>query len=90
MSSEDGNSVFAITYTKLYVPIVTLSAEDKVKLSNLLGGGFKRPIYWNKYKVIPKKTYDANGYMEKIITLKLKVGIFMIKQLMTQLSNMMK
>ena len=45
LSSEDGNSVFAITYTKLHVPIVTLSAEDKVKLSKLLGGGFKRPIY---------------------------------------------
>ena len=35
-SSEDGNSVFAITDTKLYVPIVTLSAEDNVKLSKLL------------------------------------------------------
>ena len=35
-SSEDGNSIFAITDTKLYVPIVTLSAEDNVKLSKLL------------------------------------------------------
>ena len=30
-SSGDGNSVFAITDTKLYVPIITLSAEDNVK-----------------------------------------------------------
>ena len=37
---------------KLYVPIVILSAEDNAKLSKLLGRGFKRSIYWNKYKVI--------------------------------------
>ena len=34
------------------VQIVTLSAEDNAKLSKLLGEGFKRSIYWNKYKVI--------------------------------------
>ena len=67
MSSEDGNSIFAITDTKLYVPIVTLSAEDNVKLSKLLGEGFKRPIYWNQYKVIPNKTYDANGYIRELL-----------------------
>ena len=60
LSSEDGNSFFAITDRKLYVRIVTLSAEDNVKLSKLLGDGFKRPIYWNQYKVIPDKTYNAN------------------------------
>ena len=64
--SEDGDSVFAITDTKLYVPMVTLSAEDNVKLSKLLGEGFKRPIYWNQYKVIPNKTYAANGYIRKL------------------------
>ena len=37
LSGEDGNSIFEITVTKLYVPIVTLSAEDNVKLSKLLG-----------------------------------------------------
>ena len=43
---------FAITDTKLYVPVVTLKIEDNVKLSKLLGEGFKRSIYWNKYKTI--------------------------------------
>ena len=56
LTSEDGNSIFAITDTKLYVRIVTLSAEDNVKLSKLLDKGFKRYIYWNKYKAIPNKT----------------------------------
>ena len=67
LSSEDGNSVFAITNTKLYVPIVTLSAEDNVKLSKLLGEGFKRPIHWNQYKVIPNKTCDANGCIRELL-----------------------
>ena len=46
------SATFKITDAKLYVPIVTLSAEDNVKLSKLLSDGFKRSIYWNKYKVI--------------------------------------
>ena len=49
------SATFKITDAKLYVPIVTLSAEDNVKLSKLLGEGFKRSIYWNKYKVIDNK-----------------------------------
>ena len=46
------SATFKITDGKRYVPIVTLSAEDNVKLSKLLSEGFKRSIYWNKYKVI--------------------------------------
>ena len=47
-----GASTSAITDAKLYVPIVTLSTKDNAKLSNLLSEGFKRPVYWNTYKVI--------------------------------------
>ena len=43
---------FKITDAKLYVPIVTLLAKDNVELSKLLGEGFKRSIYWNKYKIM--------------------------------------
>ena len=46
---------FKVTDAKLYVPIFTLSIEDNSKLSNLLNEGFKRPIYWNEYKVSPNK-----------------------------------
>ena len=60
-------ATFKITDAKLYVPIVTLSAEDNVKLSKLLGEGFKRSIYWNKYKVIANKTYNANQYIENCL-----------------------
>ena len=43
---------FAITDTKLYVPVVTLKIEGNAKLSKLLSEGFKRSVYWNKYKTI--------------------------------------
>ena len=57
------NATFKLTDAKLDVPIVTLKTEDNVKLSKLLSGGFKRPIYWNKYKVIPDKVINiaVNG-----------------------------
>ena len=67
LSSDDGNSVFAITDAKLYVPIVTLWAEDNAKLSKLLGKGFKRSIYWNKHKVIPNKKYNANEHIRELV-----------------------
>ena len=52
MSSSETSAIFTITHTKFYVPIVTLKIEDNTKLSKLLSDGFKRSIYWNKYKVI--------------------------------------
>ena len=51
-------ATFEITDAKLYVPIVTLSIEDNSKLSKLLNEGFKRPIYWNEYKVTPNKIVE--------------------------------
>ena len=39
------DTTFKITSTKLYVPIVTLSSKDNVKLAKLLQKGFKRPFY---------------------------------------------
>ena len=51
-------ATFRITDVKLYVPIVTLSIKDNSKLTKLLNEGFKRPIYWNEYKVIPNKTVE--------------------------------
>ena len=34
----------------MYVPVVTLSAENNNKLSEQLKTGFKRTITWNKYR----------------------------------------
>ena len=38
------NATFAITDTKLYVPVVTLSTQDNAKLLQQLNSGFKRVI----------------------------------------------
>ena len=46
------NATFAITDTKLYVPVVTLSTQDNAKLLQQLKSGFKKLINWNKY--LPK------------------------------------
>ena len=64
ISSSAGTAViFTVTDTKLYVPFVTLKTEGNVKLSKLLSKGFKRPIYWNEYKVISNKNYDKYEYI---------------------------
>ena len=41
---------FKKTNTMLYIPIVTLSSKDNIKLVKLLEEGFKRPGYWNEYQ----------------------------------------
>ena len=46
--STIANTTFKLTNTKLYVPIVTLSSKDNVKLIKLLEEGSKRPVYWNQ------------------------------------------
>ena len=57
---------FKITDAKLYVLIVTLSAEDNAASSKLLGDGFKISIYWNEYKVIDKKIVEIATDGEEI------------------------
>ena len=42
-------ATFAITETKLCVPVVALSTQDNAKLLQQLKSVFKRIINWNKY-----------------------------------------
>ena len=67
LSSAGTAATFTITDTKLYVPIVTLKTKDNTKLSKLLSEGFKRSVYWNKYKVIPNKIYNQNNYIRELL-----------------------
>ena len=46
------SATFKITDAKLYVLVVFLSTEDSAKLAKQLSEGFKRIVYWNKYKTI--------------------------------------
>ena len=44
------DTTFKLTNTKLYVPIVTLSSKDNVKLVKLLEDRFNRPVYQSEYQ----------------------------------------
>ena len=59
ITNSTGERKFAITETKLYVPVVTLSTQDNVKLLQQLKSGFKRTINCNKYQS-SIKTYAQN------------------------------
>ena len=67
LSSTGTAATFTITDTKLYVPIVTLKTEDNTKLSKLLSEGFKRSMYWYKYKVILNKIYNEDDYIRELL-----------------------
>ena len=43
-------ATLSITDCILYVPVVTLSKDDEIKLLTNLKSGFKREIIWNKYR----------------------------------------
>ena len=58
------SETFEITDAKLYDSIVTLSAENNAKLSKILSEGFKKSVYWNKYKVIDNIVVNTNDSEE--------------------------
>ena len=64
-ATSTDNATLEVTDTKLYVPVVTLSAGDNVKLVKQLNEGFKRPVYWNKYKVIDNKVVEIAAVTEE-------------------------
>ena len=51
---QNQNATFAITNTKLYVPVVTLSTQENAKFLQQLKSSFKRVINWNKYLSKPE------------------------------------
>ena len=52
------SATFKITDAKLYVPVVTISAEDNARLAKQLNEGFIRLVYWNKYNKIDNKIVE--------------------------------
>ena len=56
------NIILTIKYTKLYVHLVTLSARDNKKLSNLLRKGFERSVYWSEYKTKSENKNMTNEF----------------------------
>ena len=68
LSSAETAATFAITDTKLYVSVVTLKIEDNAKSSKLLGEGFKRSVYLNKYRAILKYHAANENIRERLDT----------------------
>ena len=68
LSTDDGNAVFIINDTKLYVPVVTLSKEDNKDFIEQQNKKFQRSIYWNEYKT-KKINENADANVFKYINL---------------------
>ena len=68
LSTDDGNAVFIINDTKMYVPVVTLSKEDNKEFIEQQNKGFQRSIYWNEYKA-KEINEDADANVFKYINL---------------------
>ena len=67
-TTNNQNPSFQINDTKLYVPVVTLSTHQNIKLLKQLELGFKRTINWNKD--LAKITNQAqNRYSDYLIDL---------------------
>ena len=66
LTNSGGAGIFVITDIKLYVPVVTLSAQDNAKMLQQLKFSFKRTMYWNKYQSDPK-TYAQNQYLNHLV-----------------------
>ena len=66
LSNDTKATTSAVTDTKLYAPVVTLSTQDNAKLLQPLKSGFKRTINWNKYQ--SKVTLQVpNPYLDCLI-----------------------
>ena len=56
----------SIANCKLYIPVVTLSKDDEIKLLTNLKSGVKREIIWNKYRS-QMTTEEANNNLNILI-----------------------
>ena len=59
-------AIFAINDCKLYVPVVTLSKDDEIKLLTNLKSGFTREIKWKKYRS-QMSTEAANNKLNLLV-----------------------
>ena len=75
-------ATFKIKDANLYVPVVTLSAENDNKLLEQLKTGFKRTITWNKYRseiITETKNNNLNYLIDPTFTNVNRLFIFHLK-----------
>ena len=66
ITDSNGAGTFAITDTKLYVPVVTLSTQENTKFLQQLKSGFKRVINWNNYLSKPE-SFRRNANLNYLV-----------------------
>ena len=66
-AAANQGTTFAITDTKLHVPVVTLSAGDNGKILQQLKSGFKCTINWNEYQSKTTIQNFPNQYLDYLI-----------------------
>ena len=59
---DSNNIIFTIKDTKLYVPVVTLSAKDNKKLPKFLSKVFEKSVYRNEYKTKSENINTTSEY----------------------------
>ena len=67
ITNSTGSGTFAITDTKLDVPVVTLITQNNTKLLQQLKPGFKRTINWNKYQSKVSSHTIRKPYLDYLI-----------------------
>ena len=66
ISSVTAATKFETTYTRLYVPLVTLATQDNAKLIEQLKFSLKRIINWNKHRT-KRSTEKQKQYLDYLI-----------------------
>ena len=80
LMSTIANITFKMPNTKLYVPNVTLSSKDNVKLVKLSEEEFKRPVYWNECQTkIETRDLDNNNLTLLLMFLIIQLTILTIE-----------
>ena len=62
IDTNSNNIIFTIKDTKLYVSVITLSAENNQKLSKIVNKWFERSVYWNECKTKSENKSTTNEY----------------------------
>ena len=84
------NATFEITDTKLYVPVVTLSKEDDIKILEQLKSGFKKTIKWNKYRsqmTIQPKNNNLNYLIDPTFTNVNRLFVLFFQEIMQVIAD---
>ena len=66
ITDTNAAGTFAITDTKLYVPVVTLSTQENTKFLQEIKSSFKRVINWNKYLSKPE-SFRRNANLNYLV-----------------------